>query len=114
VSKKILFVGAGAIGSYIGAFLSRARHDVTLVDAWAEQVEAIRRQGIYFAMITFALAQIVYFYAVQARWTEGENGIQSVPAGYLFGFIDLKSVYATYYFILALFLFAFAMNPPAH
>jgi 2-dehydropantoate 2-reductase len=46
VSKKILFVGAGAIGSYIGAFLSRARHDVTLVDAWAEQVEAIRRQGI--------------------------------------------------------------------
>ena len=46
VSKKILFVGAGAIGSYIGAFLSRAGHDVTLVDAWAEQVETIRRQGI--------------------------------------------------------------------
>jgi 2-dehydropantoate 2-reductase len=46
VNKKILFVGAGAIGSYIGAFLSRAGHDVTLVDAWAEQVETIRRQGI--------------------------------------------------------------------
>jgi 2-dehydropantoate 2-reductase len=46
VSKKILFVGAGAVGSYIGAFLSRAGHDVTLVDAWAEQVEMIRRQGI--------------------------------------------------------------------
>jgi 2-dehydropantoate 2-reductase len=46
MSEKILFVGAGAIGSYIGAFLSRAGHDVTLVDAWAEQVEAIRRQGI--------------------------------------------------------------------
>ena len=46
MSKKILFVGAGAIGSYIGAFLSRAGHDVTLVDAWAEQVETIRRQGI--------------------------------------------------------------------
>src|SRR5689334_6161562 len=46
MSKKILFVGAGAIGSYIGAFLSRAGHDVTLIDAWAEQVEAIRRQGI--------------------------------------------------------------------
>src|SRR6476620_11281236 len=46
MSKKILFVGAGAIGSYIGAFLSRAGHDVTLTDAWADQVEAIRRQGI--------------------------------------------------------------------
>jgi len=46
VSKTILFVGAGAIGSYIGAFLSRAGHEVTLVDAWGEQVETIRRQGI--------------------------------------------------------------------
>ena len=46
MSKKILFVGAGAIGSYLGAFLSRAGHDVTLVDAWAEQVETIDRRGI--------------------------------------------------------------------
>jgi 2-dehydropantoate 2-reductase len=46
VSQKILFVGAGAIGSYLGAFLSRAGHDVALVDAWAEQVETINRQGI--------------------------------------------------------------------
>jgi 2-dehydropantoate 2-reductase len=46
VSKKILFVGAGAIGSYLGAFLSRAGHAVTLVDAWAEQVDTINRQGI--------------------------------------------------------------------
>jgi len=46
VSKKILFVGAGAIGSYLGAFLSRAGHAVTLVDAWAEQVDTIDRQGI--------------------------------------------------------------------
>ena len=46
MGKKILFVGAGAIGSYLGAFLSRAGHEVTLVDAWAEQVETIRRQGI--------------------------------------------------------------------
>jgi len=46
MSEKILLVGAGAIGSYIGAFLARAGHDVTLVDAWAEQVETIRRQGI--------------------------------------------------------------------
>ena len=46
MSKKILFVGAGAIGSYLGAFLSRAGHAVTLVDAWAEQVDTINRQGI--------------------------------------------------------------------
>ena len=44
--RKILFVGAGAIGSYLGAFLARAGHDVTLVDPWAEQVEAIRARGI--------------------------------------------------------------------
>ena len=44
MAKKILFVGAGAIGSYLGAFLARAGHDVTLVDAWAEQVETIRQR----------------------------------------------------------------------
>src|SRR5258705_10395903 len=46
MAKKVLFVGAGAIGSYIGSFLSRAGHDVTLVDPWAEQVETIRKKGI--------------------------------------------------------------------
>ena len=46
MAKKILFVGAGAIGSYIGSFLSRAGHDVTLVDPWAENVETIRQKGI--------------------------------------------------------------------
>ena len=46
MSKKILFVGAGAIGSYLGAFLSRAGHAVTLIDAWAEQVDTINRKGI--------------------------------------------------------------------
>ncbi len=51
---------------------------------------AIRRQGLYFAMITLALAQIVYFYALQASWTHGEDGIQSVPRGTLFGFINLN------------------------
>jgi branched-chain amino acid transport system permease protein len=70
---------------------------------------AIRRQGIYFAMITFALSQIVYFYCVQASWTEGENGIQAVPAGHLLGFIDLNNKYAIYYFVLTLFVFAFAV-----
>src|SRR5262245_42782314 len=46
MAKKILFVGAGAIGSYLGAFLTRAGHDVTLVDAWAEQIDTIRQTGI--------------------------------------------------------------------
>jgi 2-dehydropantoate 2-reductase len=46
LGKKLLFVGAGAIGSYLGAFLSRAGHDVTLIDPWSEQVEAIRQHGI--------------------------------------------------------------------
>ena len=46
MGKKLLFVGAGAIGSYLGAFLARAGHDVMLVDPWAEQVEAIRQHGI--------------------------------------------------------------------
>src|SRR5256884_1056659 len=46
MAKKLLFVGAGAIGSYLGAFLSRAGHDVTLVDPWADQVETIRERGI--------------------------------------------------------------------
>src|SRR5256884_4443851 len=46
MGKKLLFIGAGAVGSYLGAFLSRAGHDVTLVDPWAEQVETIRQRGI--------------------------------------------------------------------
>lgn len=69
---------------------------------------AIRRQGLYFAMITLALAQIVYFYAVQADWTHGEDGIQSVPRGMLFGFIDLSNAMTMYYVMLAVFLAAFA------
>ena len=50
---------------------------------------AIRRQGIYFAMITLAFAQMVYFFCVQAPFTGGEDGIQAVPRGTLFGLIDL-------------------------
>src|SRR5262245_57145430 len=46
MAKKLLFIGAGAIGSYLGAFLTRAGHDVTLVDPWSEQVETIRQRGI--------------------------------------------------------------------
>lgn len=70
---------------------------------------AIRRQGLYFAMITLALAQIVYFYVVQAPWTHGEDGIQSVPRGTLFGLIDLSDTLSLYYVTLAVFLAGFAL-----
>lgn len=69
---------------------------------------AIRRQGLYFAMITLALAQIVYFYAVQSSWTHGEDGIQSVPRGVLFGMIDLSNPMNMYFVMLAVFLGGFA------
>ncbi len=65
---------------------------------------AIRRQGIYFAMITLALAQMVYFAAVQLPFTGGEDGIQGVPRNPLFGFIPLEDNLALYYFVLAVFL----------
>jgi branched-chain amino acid transport system permease protein len=65
---------------------------------------AIRRQGIYFAMITLALSQMFFFFCLQAKFTHGEDGIQSVPRGFLFGFIDLNSSTNMYYFVLAVFL----------
>lgn len=61
---------------------------------------AIRRHGIYFAMITLALAQMVYFMAVQMPFTGGEDGIQAVPRGYLLGMIDLRNITAMYYTVL--------------
>ncbi|MDG5499733.1 branched-chain amino acid ABC transporter permease [Marinobacter sp. BGYM27] len=67
-------------------------------------VVAIRRQGIYFAMITLALAQLVFFFFVQSEFTGGEDGLHGVPRGYLFGFIDLSNNLAMYYFVLAVFL----------
>ncbi len=68
---------------------------------------AIRRQGIYFAMITLALAQLVFFMFMQSSFTGGENGLQGVPRGYLFGFIDLQDNLNMYYFVLAVFLSGF-------
>ncbi|GES42724.1 branched-chain amino acid ABC transporter permease [Rhizobium dioscoreae] len=65
---------------------------------------AIRRQGIYFAMITLALSYMFYFFCLQAEFTHGEDGIQSVPRGYLFGVIDLNNSFNMYYFVLAIFL----------
>jgi branched-chain amino acid transport system permease protein len=70
---------------------------------------AIRRQGIYFAMITLALAQMVYFFCLQAPFTHGEDGIQSVPRGRLFGLLDLNNVWVLYYVVLAIFVAAFML-----
>jgi branched-chain amino acid transport system permease protein len=70
---------------------------------------AIRRQGIYFAMITLALAQMMYFFALQAKFTGGEDGIQGVPRGRLFGIIDLAGSMAMYAFVAVVFLAAFAL-----
>ncbi|MBM5690827.1 branched-chain amino acid ABC transporter permease [Burkholderia pseudomallei] len=61
---------------------------------------AIRRQGIYFAMITLAFAQMVYFIYLQAPFTHGEDGLQGVPRGRLFGLVDLSSDLALYYVVL--------------
>lgn len=65
---------------------------------------AIRRQGIYFAMVTLAFAQMIYFVALQAPFTGGEDGIQAVPQGRLFGFIDLSNMTTLYYVVCVIFM----------
>lgn len=81
---------AGALGLAVGAL-------------------AIRRQGIYFAMITLALSQMVFFFCLQAPFTGGEDGIQAVPRGRLFGLIDLSSTWAMYAFVCAVFFGGFLL-----
>ncbi len=76
---------------------------------WLFGVLAIRRQGIYFAMITLALAQMVFFVALQAKFTGGEDGLQSVPRGKLFGVIDLQSDLTMYYVTLVIVVAAFLL-----
>ncbi|MTH33363.1 branched-chain amino acid ABC transporter permease [Paracoccus limosus] len=78
-------LGAAALGLVMGAI-------------------AIRRQGIYFAMITLALSQMFFFFCLQAPFTHGEDGIQSVPRGHLFGLVDLNDTMNMYYFVLGVFL----------
>jgi branched-chain amino acid transport system permease protein len=68
---------------------------------------AIRRQGIYFAMITLALSQMMYFFALQAKFTGGEDGIQGVPRGKLFGLVDLTSHMTMYFLVVVIFLACF-------
>jgi len=70
---------------------------------------AIRRSGIYFSMITLALAQMLYFFFLQAPFTGGEDGLQSVPRGKLLGVIDLSSDITLYYAMLAIFVLAFLL-----
>ena len=70
---------------------------------------AIRRQGIYFAMITLALAQMLYFFCLQVPFTGGEDGLQGVPRGKLFGVLDLSSDLTLYYVVLAIVALAFLL-----
>jgi branched-chain amino acid transport system permease protein len=70
---------------------------------------AIRRSGITFAMITMSFAQLVFFLAIQWKWTGGEDGLQGVPRGKLLGFLDLSHSYSMYYFVFAVFLVGFAI-----
>ena len=68
---------------------------------------AIRRSGIYFAMITLGFAQVIFFLSLQLEFTGGEDGIQGVPRGMLFGLVDLTDTMSMYYFVLAIFLCGF-------
>ncbi|APW38714.1 branched-chain amino acid ABC transporter permease [Rhodoferax koreense] len=86
------------LGTLAGAFLG-----------WIFGVLAIRRQGIYFAMITLALAQMMFFVALQAKFTGGEDGLQGVPRGKLFGLIDLQNDLTMYYVTLAVVVAAFLL-----
>lgn len=72
-------------------------------------VFAIRRQGIYLAMVTLALAQMVYFIALRAPFTGGEDGLQGIPRGHLFGLIDLSTTMNMYYFLTFVFVLVIAL-----
>ncbi len=76
---------------------------------WLVGALAIRRQGIYFAMITLALAQMLYFMCLQMPFTGGEDGLQGVPRGKLFGLLDLHDDLTLYYVVLAIIVVAFLL-----
>ena len=77
--------------------------------AFVSGLLAIRRQGIYFAMITLALAQMIFFFFLQAPFTGGEDGIQAVPRGHLFGVISLANDMTMYWFVAAVFVACFLL-----
>ncbi len=108
------------MGSYVAAFTARwwgATPEVALLAGAATGAAlglvigwlAIRREGISFAMITLALAQMVYFFCVEIPFTGGENGIQQVPRGALFGRIPLGNDMAMYWLVAAVFLGGFLL-----
>lgn len=76
---------------------------------WGFGVIAIRRTGIYFAMITLALAQLVFFMALQLPFTGGEDGMQGIPRGKLLGMFDLSDNLAMYFFVFGIFMLGFAL-----
>ena len=76
---------------------------------WLVGSLAIRRQGIYFAMITLALAQMVYFICLQAKFTGAEDGLQGVPRGKLFGYFSLEDDITMYYLVFAIFMIGFLL-----
>ena len=94
VDASIAIVLGGATGAFLGLCLGYL---------------AIRRSGIYFAMITLALAQMVYFFCLEAPFTGGEDGIQQVPRGKLFGFIDLSNDMTMYCLVASVFLGGFLL-----
>ena len=94
VPPEFAILMGGAIGALLG-----------LPFGWL----AIRRAGIYFAMITLALAQMVYFFALQAPFTNGEDGIQAIPRGTLFGFISLTPDLSMYWLVAVIFLAGFLL-----
>ena len=99
-------------GEGLGLAAGAGDHGGTAIAAAARlrgRLLAIRRQGIYFAMITLALAQMMYFFALQAKFTGGEDGIQGVPRGRLFGLFDLSSEMTMYVFVLVVFLAGFLL-----
>ena len=94
VSAEVAILAGGLVGAAIG-----------LVFGWL----AIRRQGIYFAMITLALSQMIYFFCLQAPFTGGEDGIQQVPRAPLFGAISMQSDMSLYWLVAAVFIIGFLL-----
>ena len=105
------------VAAYVAGYVIKVEEMPTLVGllagtlaaaglGWAVGALAIRRQGIYFAMITLAMAQMIYFLCMQMSFTGGEDGLQGVPRGEVFG-LDLADDNTLYYFILAVFVLSF-------
>jgi branched-chain amino acid transport system permease protein len=94
LSPELAILGGAAAGAVLGLVAGAI---------------AIRRQGIYFAMITLALAQMMYFFALQAPFTRGEDGIQAIPRERMFGLLDLGHTMTMYFVVLAIFLAGFLL-----